>query len=99
MAQAPKKAKKAKKAKKKAAGACTPSAAAIAAARPIVLQALGTTHVTDATKLADIGFDDFLSKGAIGQMLRKLGVKINNGPIQQCETVLDVIEAVACVQG
>jgi hypothetical protein len=75
-----------------------PSAAAIARARPIVLQALGFGNVADDKKLSALGFDKPALAGLAAD-LRRLGVNINNAPVQICDTVLCVIKAVARVQG
>jgi hypothetical protein len=75
-----------------------PSAAAIAQARPIVLQALGFGNVADSKKLTALGFDTAALAG-LAAKLRQLGVHINNAPVQACDTVLCVIKAVARVQG
>ena len=75
-----------------------PSAQAIARARPIVLQALGFGNVADDKKLSALGFDKPALAGLAAD-LRRLGVPINNAPVQACDTVLCVIKAVARVQG
>jgi len=76
-----------------------PSKEAIERARPIVLRALKTDDAEDGEALADFGFTDPPSKSALAQRLRKLGVDINDGPVVVCNTVLDLIKAVARVNG
>ena len=92
-----KKAKKKKTVKKVAKKKTLMGAAAAdktARARALVLRALGFTHVTDATTLASLGFDNAPSKAALAQALRALGVNINDGPVIACKTVGQVVIAV-----
>lgn len=84
-------------AKKEAFGA-EPSDEAIARARPIALEAIGFGKQKDDKPLSALGFDTESLSG-LAQDLRRLGVNINDGPILVCKTVLDVIKAVARVNG
>ena len=100
MAQAAKKAKKAKKAKPAAAAAAAPGAAATAKARTVVIGVLrkrfGDIPLPDDLLLSKLRFNPTNLAG-LAQNIRDAGVPINNGPVQVCKTIIQLIIAVARV--
>jgi hypothetical protein len=101
MAQAPKKAKKKPASAAAAAGVVgAPGAAAMAKARTVVMDVMrarfGNIPFPDDLELKKLQLNAG-NLASIAQNIQAAGIPVNNGPIQVCKTIIQLITAVARV--